>query len=145
MKHQALPNNHFCIKISKVPNSPTTKTGSAPIQHFLTANHALEIFITVRFQCVRFEKKHCFALVVLSWFPICFYSGLYIQCNLYHTILLCFETKEMIYGSVNLKGVVYMPKKTLSAFSLSLHVQVSQTFLLLYINEFSEDFYQRFD
>ena len=34
------------------------------------------------------------------------------------------ETKEMIYESVNLKGVMYNKNKTLSAFSLSPHVQI---------------------
>ena len=26
-----------------------------------------------QFQCERFEKKQCFALMVLNWFSICFY------------------------------------------------------------------------
>ena len=36
-------------------------------------------------------------------------QGRYTQCDLYSTILLYYyaETKELIYKSVNLKGVVY--------------------------------------
>ena len=37
------------------------------------ANHALEMSVELKVQCVCFEKKHCFALVALNWFPICFY------------------------------------------------------------------------
>ena len=68
MKNQTLPNSHFCLKISKVPNSPPRNTGS-PL-HSLIANHVFEMSVKLRFQC---EKKHCFALVVLKLFPICFY------------------------------------------------------------------------
>ena len=72
----------------------------------------------LKFQCIRFEKKHCFALVVLNWLPSCFYSGMFTPCDLYHTILLYYyaETKEMSYESVNWKGVVYKPKR--NCFSL---------------------------
>ena len=64
------------------------------------------------------KRKHCFALVVLNWFPTCFYQGLFTRCDLYHTILLYYyaETKEMINNeSVNLKGAVYH-NKSVSAF-----------------------------
>ena len=37
------------------------------------AKHVLEMSIKLRFQCERFKKKQCFALMVLNWFPICFY------------------------------------------------------------------------
>ena len=58
------------------------------------------------------KNKHCFALVVLNQFPVCFYEGLFTQCDLYHTIYLYYyaESNEMIYESVNLKGAVYEPK-----------------------------------
>ena len=45
----------------------------------------------------------------------------------YHSIFYYPETKEMIYESVNLKGVVYSQNKTLSALNLSPLVQVLQT------------------
>ena len=65
------------------------------------------------------EKKHCFALVVLNQFPICFFQGLFTRCDLYDRILLYYyaDAKEMIHESVNLKGVVYEPKQN----SVSLH------------------------
>ena len=47
-------------------------------------------------------------------------------------LLLYAETKEMIYESVNLKEVVYKPKQTVSAFSLSPHVQVFKRWSYLY-------------
>ena len=74
--------------------------------------------VKLTFQCVRLEKKHSFALMVLNGFPICFYQGLFTRCDLYHTNLLyCYaKTKEMIYESVNLKGVAYEPKQ--NSFSL---------------------------
>ena len=55
--------------------------------------------------------------MVLNRFPICFYQGLFTRYDFYHTFLLyCYaETKEIIYESVNLKGVVHEPKQTLSA------------------------------
>ena len=75
-------------------------------------------------RCVLVEEKHCFALVIFNWFPICFYYGLFTRCDLYHTILLYYyaETKKMIYESVNLKGFMYEPKQNFSTFSLSQHV-----------------------
>ena len=78
----------------------------------------LEMFVKLTFQCVRL-KKHYFALVVMNRFPICFYQGLFTRCDLYHRFLFYYsaETKEMIYESVNLKGVVYEPKQN----SFSLH------------------------
>ena len=45
----------------------------------------------------------------------------------YHSFFYYPETKEMIYESVNLKGVVYSQKKTLPAFIISPLVQVLQT------------------
>ena len=34
--------------------------------HSLIAKHVLEMFVILIFQCVRFEKRQCFALVVLN-------------------------------------------------------------------------------
>ena len=31
--------------------------------------------VKLSFPLVRFEKKHCFVLVVLNWFPVCFYKA----------------------------------------------------------------------
>ena len=62
-------NSHFCIKISKMPNSPTRNAGK-PTLHSLIAKHVLETSIKLKFQCVRFEKKHCFDLMVLMWFGL---------------------------------------------------------------------------
>ena len=89
-----------------------------PTLHSLIANHVLEMYVRLKFKYVRIKKKYCFALVVLNRFPICFYQGLFTRCDLYHRILLYYypETKEMIYESVNLKGVVYEPKQ--NSFSL---------------------------
>ena len=66
-------------------------------------------------------KHDCFALLVLNRFPISFYPGLFTRCDVYHTILLYYyaETKEMIYESVNLKGVVYELKQNSLVFILS--------------------------
>ena len=41
-----------------------------PTLYSLIANHVLEMSARLKFQCVLFEKKHCFALVVLNWFPM---------------------------------------------------------------------------
>ena len=101
MKNQALPNSQFYIKISGSAEFSYNKHGK-PTLHFLTANHVLEMSVKLKFQCIRFEKKHCFALVVLNWFPICFYQSLFTRCNSNNTIPLYFETKEMIYGSVKI-------------------------------------------
>ena len=62
MKSQALPNSHFCNKISKVTDSKDGK----PTLHSLIANYVLEMSVKLKFQCERFEKKHCFAVVVLN-------------------------------------------------------------------------------
>ena len=53
----------------------------------LKAKHLLEMSIKLKLQCERFEKNHCFALMVLNWFPICFYQGLFRRYDLYHTIV----------------------------------------------------------
>ena len=42
----------------------TNKKHGKPILHSLIANHVLEMSVKLKFQCVRFEKKHCFALVL---------------------------------------------------------------------------------
>ena len=100
-KQSFLHKNLECAKF-------TSRKYVKPTLHSLIANHVLEMSVKLKFQCVRFEKKHRFALVVSNWFPICFYQGLLTRCDLHHTILLYYfdETKEMIYESVNLKGVV---------------------------------------
>ena len=53
----------------------TNKKHGKPTLHAyaLIANHVLEVFGKLKFQCVRYEKKHCLALVVLNWSAICFY------------------------------------------------------------------------
>ena len=51
----------------------TNKKHGKPTLHSLIAKHVLEMSVKLKFQCVRSEKKHCFAVVVLSWFPACFY------------------------------------------------------------------------
>ena len=51
----------------------TNKKYGKPTLHSPIANHVLEMSIKLKFQCVCFEKRHCFALLVLNWFPICFY------------------------------------------------------------------------
>ena len=46
-------------------------------------------------------------------------QDMFTRCDLYHTILLYYyyaETKEMLHGSVNLKGVVYEPKQNSFSF-----------------------------
>ena len=84
----------------------------------MIANNVPEMSVKLKFQIARFEKKHCFALVVLNWFPIRFYQGLFTRCDFCNTVLLQYyaQTKEIIYESVNLKGVVYAPKQ--KSFSL---------------------------
>ena len=62
----------FYIKILKMPNSLTKKHWKHTL-YSLTANHVLEMSVELKFQCVCFEKKHCFAPVALNWFSICFY------------------------------------------------------------------------
>ena len=50
----------------------TNKKHGKRTLHSLAAKHVLEMSIKLKFQCERFEKKQCLALVVLNWFPICF-------------------------------------------------------------------------
>ena len=119
MKNQVLPVIlHKNLKSAELNNRKYGK----PILHSLIANHVLEMSVKLKFQCARYKKKHCFALVALNLFSICFYQGLFTQCNLYHKILLSYyaETKEIIYGSVNLEGILCKPKQ--NSFSQSSHV-----------------------
>ena len=111
MKNQTLRNSHLHKNLESAEF--TYNKHGKPTLHSLIANHVLKVSVKLKFKCVRFRKKHWFALVALSRFPICFYQGLFTRCDLYHRILLCYyaESKEMIYESVNLKGVVYEPKK----------------------------------
>ena len=51
----------------------TNKKNEKPTLHSLIANHVLEVSVKLKFQLVRFEKEHCFGLVVLNCFLICFY------------------------------------------------------------------------
>ena len=69
MKNQALPNTHFLhknLQSAKFINKKHRK----PTLHSLIAGH---LSVKLKFQCIRFEKKHCFTVVVLNWFSICFY------------------------------------------------------------------------
>ena len=47
----------------------TNKKHGKPTLHSLITNHVLEMSVKLKFECVHFETKHCFALVVLDWFP----------------------------------------------------------------------------
>ena len=85
----------------------------------MIAKHVLEVSVNCKLesQCVRFKKKHCFALVVLNQFPICFikpcsHDGTCI-IGFFCTIMLSYYAgkKDMIHEPVNLKGVVYEPKQ----------------------------------
>ena len=99
--HKNLPSAQFINK----------KQGKSTL-HSLITNHVLEMSVN---STVYFLKRHIvFALVVLNRFLI----NLFIRYNLNHRILLyCYaETKEMIYESVNLKGVVYEPKQNSFSF-----------------------------
>ena len=51
----------------------TNKKHKKPTLHSLIANHVLEMSVKLKLQCIRFKKRHCFALVVLNLFPICSY------------------------------------------------------------------------
>ena len=75
------------------------------------ANHVLEMSVELKVQCVCFEKKHCFALVVLNWFRIFFFKACSNDetCIIRNLLHYNAETKKMVYKSVNLKGVVYEP------------------------------------
>ena len=44
----------------------TSKKHRKPTLHSLITNHVFEISVKLKFQCVRSEKKHYFALVVLN-------------------------------------------------------------------------------
>ena len=63
------PYDHKNLETAKFTN----KKHGKPAVHSLIANHVLEMSVKIKFQCVSFENKHCFALVVFDWFPICFY------------------------------------------------------------------------
>ena len=110
----------------------TDKKHGKPTLHSLIAHHVLRMSVKLKFQRVHFEKKHCFALVVLKWFPVCFYQGMFTRCDLYHTIILhCYaETNEMIYESGNLKGVVYKP--TQNCFSLQSIITCQRRAIMTY-------------
>ena len=81
----------------------------------------LQMSVKLKFQCVRFEKKHCFTLVVLNWFPICFYQGLFIRCNLYHMMFSFYypEPKEMIHGISEFERSCVQPKQ--NSFNLQVY------------------------
>ena len=66
----------------------TNEKQGRPTLHSLTPKHVLAMSAKLKFQCERFEKKQCFALMVLNWFPIRFYQDLFRRCDVYHTILL---------------------------------------------------------
>ena len=71
-KNQALPNSQFCKKNHGSAEFTNKKHGK-PTLHSLIAKHVLEISIKLKFQCEHSEKKQRFALMVLNWFPVCFY------------------------------------------------------------------------
>ena len=65
MKNQALPNSHFCIKISKALNSPVVdRKHRKPTLQSVIANHVLDMSVNLKFQCVCFEGS----IVLLWWF-----------------------------------------------------------------------------
>ena len=62
-----MKNRHFCMNISKVPNSLTRNT----VSPLLIGNHLLKMSVKLKFQGVHFES-----IVYsggLNWFPICIY------------------------------------------------------------------------
>ena len=95
--------------------------------------------VKLKFKCVCFKEKHCFALVVLNRFLVCFYQGLFTRCDFCHTILLYYyaETKEMIYKSLNLKGVVY-EQNSFSFQSITTRTGFTNGSIFYFL--FSEDF-----
>ena len=71
MKIQALSNSHLILYKNLESAEFTNKKYGKPTLDSLVANHVLEMSVKLKFQCVRFEKKHCF-LLFLNLFPICF-------------------------------------------------------------------------
>ena len=62
----------FFIKNIETVEFTNRKHGKLTL-HSLIANHVLEMSVKIKFQCLHFEKKkHCLALMVVNWFPICF-------------------------------------------------------------------------
>ena len=88
MKNEALPNSHFCMKISKSAEFTHNEHGK-PTLHFLTASHVLEMFVKVKLQCLCFEIKALFCSGGFEFvsYLFLFKPGLLTRCNLYHTIL----------------------------------------------------------
>ena len=87
MESRDLPNNHFLRKNVEKAEFTDKKRGKLTL-HSLIANHVLEMSVKFKFQCVRLKLEASFAMVLFSWFSICFPSGLFTRCDLYHTILL---------------------------------------------------------
>ena len=73
MKNQALTDKQSFLHKNLESAEFTNKKHGKPTLHSLIANHVLEMSVKLKFQCVRFEKKHCFALLVFNCFLICFY------------------------------------------------------------------------
>ena len=65
MKNRALPNSHFLHENLESAEFTNKKHGK-PTLHSLIVSYVLEMPVKLKFQCVRFEKKHCFALAVLN-------------------------------------------------------------------------------
>ena len=65
MKNQPLPNSLFCIKNFESAEFIKEKRRKATL-HSLIAGHALDMSVKLNFQCVHFEKKHSFVLVVFN-------------------------------------------------------------------------------
>ena len=100
MINQAFQNSHFVKKSRK--RKLTYNKHRKPTLHSLIADHVLEMSVNSN-SSVYVLKRSIFALVILNRFPICFFQGLFTQCDLYHRIILYYyaETKEMIYESLN--------------------------------------------
>ena len=48
----------------------TNNKHGKPTLHSLIVNHVLEMSVKLKFHCVCFEKKRCFALVGLNWIKV---------------------------------------------------------------------------
>ena len=109
MKNQALHDSHFAQKSRKrrIHQQETREHHSAFPDSWPCARYVYQTQITM---CTFWKET----LFCSGGFELVSYSGLLIRCNLYHRILFYYyaETKEMIYESVNSKGIVYKPQQT---------------------------------
>ena len=111
MKNQTLQNSHLAQKNLESAEFTNKKHGK-PTLHSMIANHVLEVSVKLESQCVRFEEA-LFCSGGFESVSYLFYQALFTRWDLHHRILLYYyaEKKEMIYESVNLKGVVYEPNQ----------------------------------